>query len=390
MTCYDRRLPPQYQAYEINEYNGQSFQVADPFNRGISLRDPTGQYYMRLPAIDPFSEAYFVAWDGQLILLSINHSSPLVIGYCQFISRMPPPPKVQVPTMQLSEYQVIGVPHGTPSIPQRFLPHKIGYFKPAYASEQMITQCLRSSKEDESKFIDCAIKTMFTKQQVSVYKCLSKYEDDTKLAYCLAEKLLGDKERRVLEQVQRCYKEYDSDWQKLPLCMAHDQLDPKAQKSISCLQQQAQSGEVTAWGAVMCIGTSNLNMNPEMTIAVQCATTTGGNPIAWAGCTGGQLTKRELTKCLNDGIGGRDGCFGSNNTIIKGLNQLGKILDQQFGSNDEIVKEFNEALNNITDESGPNNLLVRSINNAVNDITDGPGENNEIRKVANKIFPGIW
>jgi hypothetical protein len=36
-----------------------------------------------------------------------------------------------------------------------------------------------------------------------------------------------------------------------------------------------------------------------------------------AGCVGTQLTATELQKCLTNGIGGNDGCFGENNTAVK-------------------------------------------------------------------------
>lgn len=387
MVCVDQRFN---QSFQIDEFTGQSFQIGNPMNQGMSYRDPTGQFYMRLPAANPFMEAYFAAWDGRLILLSMNVPGPLVIGFCQQVSGMPPPPVFQIPNLPPSPYQVVGAPKGAAPIPSRFAPQQSGYVRPAYASEQAITQCLNSSGGDQDRFVDCAARKMFSTQQIAVYDCVAKSSDDNMRAQCLAGQLLGHNERRVLDQVQGCYQQSGGNWQHMPLCLANQQFDPNTQRTIGCIQQQMQSGSVSAWGTVACVGSNNLNINPEMTIAVQCAATTGGDPLAWAGCTGGQLTERELSKCLTNGVGGPDGCFGPNNTIVQGLNQLGQIMQQQFGPTNDIVRGFNNAVKDVTHGPGPNNDLVRIINNVSRDVTHGPGPSNDIRKFANKVFPGIW
>lgn len=385
MICTDQRYN---QSFQINEFNGHSFQIENPMNQGISYRDPTGQFYMRLPAANPYMEAYFAAWDGRLILL--NSLGPSVIGVCQQINSMPLQPIFKVPNLPPSPYQVVGAPQGSVSIPSSFAPQKPGYVKPAYASEQAMNQCLNSSGGNRGEFINCAAKKMFSPQQVAIYDCVANSPDDNMRAQCLAGQLLGQNERRVLNQVQDCYQQSGGDWQQMPLCLADQQFDQNTQRTIGCIQSQMQSGSVSAWGTVACVGSNNLNMNPEMTIAVQCATTTGGDPLAWAGCTGGQLTERELSKCLTNGVGGEDGCFGPNNTIVQGLNQLGQAMQQQFGSNNAVVIGFNNAVNDITHGPGPSNDLVKIINNVSNDLAHGPGESNDIRKFANDVFPGIW
>lgn len=387
MVCVDQRFN---QYFQINELTGHSFQIGNPMNQGISYRDPTGQFYMRLPAANPFMEAYFAAWDGRLILLSSNVPGPLVIGGCHLISGMPPPPVFKIPNLPASPYQVIGAPHGSAPIPSIFAPQQSGYSKPAYASEQAMSQCLNSSGGDQERFVDCAARKMFSTQQIAVYDCVAKQSDDNMRAQCLAGLLLGQNERLMLNQVQDCYLQSGGNWQQLPLCLAGQQFNPSTQRTISCIQQQMQSGGVSAWGTVACVGSNNFNINPEMTIAVQCATTTGGNPLAWAGCTGGQLTERELSKCLTNGVGGSNGCFGPNNTIVQGLNQLGQVMQQQFGPKNDLVIGFNNAVNDIKHGPGPNNDMVRIVNSVSRDITQGPGQNNDIRKFANRVFPGIW
>ncbi|MEV1965813.1 hypothetical protein ABZR56_05040 [Pseudomonas aeruginosa] len=387
MVCVDQRFN---QAFQIDEYSGHSFQINFPQNQGMAYRDPTGQYYMRLPAANPMVEAYFAAWSGQLILLNAYAPMPQVIGFCQQQAAMPAPPQFTTPNLQPSNYQVVGAPQGASPIPAPFAPQQAGYTMPALATEQEMLQCLQQTGGEQRQFMECAAGKLFSQQQMQVYECVSRSPDDSARAQCLAGTLLGPNEQQVLNQVQACYSQSGGDWNKLPLCMANQQFDPRTQQTIGCLQQQAASGQSSAWGAVACIGSTQLSMNPEMTIAVQCAATTGGDPMSWAGCTGGQLTQRELTKCLTNGVGGPDGCFGPNNTIVQGLNQLNQMVQQQFGPNNDAVRHLNNAVNDIRHGPGPNNDLVRAMNTVANDLTHGPGENNDIRKAANQIFPGIW
>ncbi|MCE1021492.1 hypothetical protein LU640_29075 [Pseudomonas monteilii] len=387
MVCVDQRFN---QAFQINEQTGHSFQIGFPQNQGMSFRDPTGQFYMRLPAANPFVEAYFAAWDNRLILLSVHAPSPQVIGYCQHQTSMPPQPQIFMPNLQPSAYQVVGAPQGAAPIPAPFAPQQPGYTKPAYATEQEMLRCAQQAGGQRDRFMECAASKMFTPQQVQVYECVARSPDDGARAQCLASTLLGPNERQVLNQVQTCYSQNGGDWTKLPLCFANQQFDPTTQRTIGCLQNQGASGQASAWGTVACIGSNQLSMNPEMTIAVQCAATTGGDPMSWAGCTGGQLTQRELTKCLTHGVGGNDGCFGPNNTIVQGLNQLGQFVQQQLGPNNDAVRHFNNAISDVTRGPGPNNDLVRAANTVANDLTKGPGRNNDIRRAVNRIFPGMW
>ncbi len=113
-------------------------------------------------------------------------------------------------------------------------------------------------------------------------------------------------------------------------------------------------------------------MNPEMAIAVQCAMTTGGQPYAFAGCTAGQLTQRELTKCFTKGVGG-EGCFGPNNDIIKGLKALGYDLNNLTNSNGEVIKAWNTAVNDLQNGPGENNDIVKAFN-GVNNVIQNAGD----------------
>jgi len=112
-------------------------------------------------------------------------------------------------------------------------------------------------------------------------------------------------------------------------------------------------------------------LNPEQQIAVQCVVETSGQPYAAASCTASRLTERELQKCLSDGIGGPNGCFGDNNDLV--------------GRNGWTARTFANAVSDIQNGPGVNNdlvgqngFVVRTRNNINNDIQNGPGKNNDL------------
>jgi hypothetical protein len=62
--------------------NGYSYQENLPMNAGWAARDPSGQTFMRLPAQNPMTNAFFMGWQGQLIELNVWAPRPTVIGQC--------------------------------------------------------------------------------------------------------------------------------------------------------------------------------------------------------------------------------------------------------------------------------------------------------------------
>ena len=155
------------------------------------------------------------------------------------------------------------------------------------------------------------------------------------------------------------------------------------------MKSQAESADPSAIGIATCLAAGQLRLNPELTIAVECAATSGGEPLVFAGCAGGRLTARELEKCLSNGIG-EGGCFGPNNEIVKGLRQLGVDMEQVLNPNGFAIQAFNTAVNDINNGPGPNNDVVRAIETINNDIVNGPGENNDVRRVVEDVLGAIF
>jgi hypothetical protein len=97
----------------------------------------------------------------------------------------------------------------------------------------------------------------------------------------------------------------------------------------------------------------NLNLNAEQQIAVQCVVSTGGQPYAAAGCIATRLTARELTKCIDHGIGGSDGCFGDNNDLVGRNGWTARTMGQIAGGPNSIIRNPDQIW-------GGNNSFVRN------------------------------
>ena len=112
-------------------------------------------------------------------------------------------------------------------------------------------------------------------------------------------------------------------------------------------------------------------MNEEWRIAAECGAESGGNPVAFAGCTAGRLTIRELTKCFTGEIG-KD-CFGPNNTIVKTLNNAFNDITHGPGENSDVVKAI-KAISEIT--GGPNSVInyPGQLAGGPNSLINNPGQ----------------
>lgn len=100
-------------------------------------------------------------------------------------------------------------------------------------------------------------------------------------------------------------------------CAAASYLPPELANAASCAARS--TGAVDA---ALCIGAPS--MNAELRMALECASSTGGEPISFVSCTAGRLTAAELTKCLSGRVG-KD-CFGPGNTLVVAFATVGNDL----------------------------------------------------------------
>lgn len=371
------------------EQNLHTYQYGFPVNQGWAARDPSGMTFLRMPAMNPMVDAFFVTWSLDLVQISMYQPGPRIIGKC-FFSVMPARPRAPAFNATITpNHGVIyaETPRGFIPVPQFVVEKSFGLSPPGIATADMAQECMdRTSTKGE--FADCMIPKMMSPAQRKAYACSKRHHDDkVLLSSCLAQTVVGENEQRFLQQATTCYTKFGKDYDKYPLCMANQNFDEKSAATVDCISKQAQVGQVSAWTVAGCAAGTQLNMNAETSVALQCAMSTGGEPFAFTACTGGQLTVNELSKCFTDGVGG-SGCFGDGNTIVQGLRAVGVDLRTITNANAEVVKTWNTAINDIQHGPGANNDVVKAVHTINNDLQHGFGENNDIRKAAESIGLG--
>ncbi len=177
-----------------------------------------------------------------------------------------------------------------------------------------------------------------------IYECVTGGTSAAALvARCSAGVVGGDAQR-----IAACVAEQGTSNQQIAACAAATLL-PKEIAPLAACALKSQSGV----GIALCMAAPS--MNEEWRIAAECASTSGGEPFTFVGCTAGRLTLNELSKCLAGQIG-KD-CFGEGNTIVQAFRTVGNDLQNCFGGgpclaeNNEIVK-FAKGLESATQQLG--------------------------------------
>jgi hypothetical protein len=237
--------------------------------------------------------------------------------------------------------------------------------------EQAILKCA-SNSVDAVTFGECAAGRFMSRSQKAMLDCAVSASDLTSYATCAAPHsgLKMSEDQRILakcaikakgnrddfaacagatflgrnlgpneQKVLGCAASAGGDTSKFAGCSANalfgDRLSKEQQVAVQCAAQS--QGDPT--GFATCAGANmfNMQLNPEQQIAVQCVVSTGGQPYAAAGCIGSRLTARELSKCLSNGIGGKDGCFGDNNDLVGKDGWVGRTLRQVAGGPNSVI-----------------------------------------------------
>jgi hypothetical protein len=207
-----------------------------------------------------------------------------------------------------------------------------------------------------------------------VSKCIEGGRDASSVIASCTVGILDDKSRQAIA----CVAKAGDDREQLASCAAGTILPPEAARLVGC----ATNSQGPTSFALCAAGPS---MNEEWRIAAECAVETGGNPVGFVGCTAGQLTIRELTKCFTGEIG-KD-CYGPNNTIVVWFTDEFSDLTKGPGKNNEIVKALqtvaevtggpNSVLNNPGQLTGGHNSLINNpgqITGGGNSVVNNPGQ----------------
>lgn len=377
--CHDQSRNQSFSIFE----NLYLEQVGFPANHGYAMRDPSGMTFMRIPSADPWNLAFFVDWQG--VLVQVSAIGWQQIGYCDIAPGFMQQP--HLPSPPPPGNLAVRTPQGLSRLPEGVGEPSTRYVAPLTSTPQKAEYCLQNVS-DENEFADCMLEDMLGEQERNIYECAQEEGEAVDITLCSIGANGGENEREIVENVQRCREEHGDDWEAYPVCMMEDQMSEDQARLVNCLKEQGEGGEVSLTGTAVCYGGDFFNPNPELQIAMECAVSTGGEPMAFAGCAGGRLTERELKKCFTDGFGG-NGCFGENNEIVKGLRTLGIDVQDALGPTNDLVVAWNNGVSDIQHGPGPNNDAMRAITTIGNDIANGPGENNDIVKAMDHVFSGF-
>ena len=301
----------------------------------------------------------------------------------------------------LSENTLVRNSNSNQPLPINLVDETQRYTPPALVNLETLQTCKNEADNDAYNFVDCVSENSLTGVQKKAYLCSKDYaqsKDKKALGLCLLKANMGENEQKAADIAIDCYNKYGIDTSKYPSCITEQVSDEKTARAVGCIKEQANSSDFSYWGLAVCYGAGELKMNPEATVAVECAMSSGGEPTAFLGCAGGRLTAMEFQKCIGDGIG-NGGCLGENNELVKMRDKtfepyrwVGEQLNDALGEGHEISKNWNNAVNDVSNGPGENNDAIKMIGNAANDFNNGPGKNNDLKKIADKIdeiIPGF-
>lgn len=202
-------------------------------------------------------------------------------------------------------------------------------------------------------FLSCIAKGNLNESQARAFDCAVKNETLADAASCAASGELNPEQRRIVG----CVSRHRNNYVNAGLCAASGSLSPEQQRVAGCVLNSR--GNYLQMG----VCATGADLTPEQQVFANCAVTTGGQPYAFAGCVGTQLTLNELQKCMTEGIGG-SGCFGENNTATKLVRNAWKDVTEGPGPSNDLL--------------GQDGWVGRHMQNAVKDVTEGPGNTNDL------------
>jgi uncharacterized membrane protein len=227
-----------------------------------------------------------------------------------------------------------------------------------------------AEKRIGSEFLTCVSKGQMTAEQARVFDCAVNNQGSyAEMGTCAVGGLLTPEQRRIYDCVAR-----NNGYQNMGLCAAATQLTPEQSRLANCVLSNR--GSYTQMGVCAVGG----GLTPEQQVFVQCAVTSGGQPYAYAGCVGTQLTVNELQKCFTQGVGG-NGCFGENNTFVRDIRNALKDVSQGPGPNNDLVGRDGFVMRNVAPAVAWTGVDLGAI------AEHGPlgGDNSEARKGCNAV-----
>lgn len=260
----------------------------------------------------------------------------------------------------------------------------IQFTAPPLPDEDRLRQCQRQFKDrSKDEFLSCVVDQAMPKQYQITRQCIKDNQGDGGRALACStgnKQLIAGYDK--FKKVSSCTRADGNDQYQIAQCIGDATLGDNERYYLACVTRN----KGLLWAAAVCALAKDLT--PEQQIAIACAIQTGGQPYAFAACTGGQLLSRELDKCWQNGIGTDDGCFGPNNEYKKFLSGVDEQMRRTFGDQSVAYQAYQLWQNNVL-APGPNHEVVKFMNNGLHDIQNGPGPNNEYVKAGNAVVDAI-
>jgi hypothetical protein len=222
----------------------------------------------------------------------------------------------------------------------------------------LLLSCVEQANGNASNLANCAgrgiLGSKLAPDQMKAVNCATQNVDDADdFAGCIANGLLGDQLTGQQRRLLGCAEENDLASGQFAGCAARalfgNRMSPEANAAIACAVES--QGDVQSFGSCAANQFLNLHLNPEQRIAIQCVVSSGGQPYVAAGCAASRLTVRELTKCVEHGIGGSDGCFGDNNDLLGRKGFVIRNVAALAGGPNSVIRDPGQVL------GGPNSVL---------------------------------
>lgn len=255
--------------------------------------------------------------------------------------------------------------------------------RPPLPDEQQLRSCYQNTNGREA-FYSCVVESAMPKEYQITKQCIASNQTDSGRALaCSTGRNDVVKAYDKFKAVNDCTKKTGGqDNYQVAQCIGDSTLGSNERYYLSCITKNKGDYKTAAVCALA------KDLTPEQQIAISCAISTGGQPHAFAVCTGGQLLTRELDKCWQHGIATSDGCFGPNNEYRKFLSNVDAQMKTTLGANSVAYQAYQLWQNNVL-APGPNGEVIKAVNNGLSDVKNGPGENNEIVKAGNALAGGV-
>lgn len=343
------------QVYQYGPYNPPTLVGAAP--------DPSGIHLLAVQSAIAGLQ-FWIARNGDFI--TIRYDGLITrIGKCSFnqafANQFPRPVPTQPTTFaaysmgfdgsvligDVPEITLPTSPLQSGNVPAQLFGEAVHISNPVLVKESSLPNCLAGSNGSDAKFYDCVLMQSLGGKEQRIYDCYRNSKSKNEVALCLVAINFGSQQQADLQRVRQCYASHGTNWNAYPICLADGRVDPNVLNLVECARQNFQAGQQpNYWSLGACaFGPTlwqQLNPNTESTIAIECAMQTGGNPKAFAICTGGRLLANELDKCLTQGIGDQ-GCFGKNNTISQAYQRIDDELSKALGKSNPAYTAWRAA-----------------------------------------------